>query len=444
MERRLHIRRLLVAPALALLVLPVTASQAQNGPLINFIGVLKMNGALLTPSGSGVYQLPSGTGFTLVIEGRPGSPHPVGTSTLAADPSLFPDLQVQVDHPLGDGSPAVCDDLLGGVAAITTPSFADTQQNAAAINDFACRFVDGMDRKMGRSVGDACTFSPVTGDPQFMVASSTVQFCAEIVPLIAFHAGDTLVSIRLRDTSGAVSAVSQFIVEVGPTPSPTSTPPPGSTVSPTRTATATTSTQTPSNTPTVTRTQTLTSTSTAPPTNTPSRTATLTLTPSSTQHPTSTSTPTHSSPPTPSQTITPVPTQSRTNAPTASPTQTATTGPTGTHTATPTPSKTPSPATTTSVTPTISPTVPATPTSTRTPKPCVGDCSNTRTVAITDIITLVNIALGTTQSSACPNGVPSGVEVNVAVIIQAVNNALNGCPTNSGASSPPTLESPLR
>ena len=62
------------------------------------------------------------------------------------------------------------------------------------------------------------------------------------------------------------------------------------------------------------------------------------------------------------------------------------------------------------------------------PPSCVGDCSGTATVAIDDLVTLVNIALGTAQPSACPNGgLPLGGEVDVAVIIQAVNNALNGC-----------------
>ncbi len=296
MEFKFQIQCLLVASVLVALVLPVTAARAQNGPFVNYIGVLNKNGAPLVPSGTNgggvaVYQLPGGSGFTLVIEGRPGSSHPVGTSTLAAGPSLFPDLQVQVDHPLGDGSPAVCDDLVGGVAAISTPSFADTQQNAAAINDFACRFVDGMQRKMGRTVDDACTFSPVTGDFQFKFLSSTVQFCAPIVPVIAFHAGDTLVSVRLRDTSGGVSAVSLFIIEVGPTPSPTptATPPPGGTSSPTRTATATAPIP-PTASATGTTTRTPTSTATLTPTPTPPPTKTASLTPTTTT-PTPTNTP---------------------------------------------------------------------------------------------------------------------------------------------------------
>ncbi len=369
MELKLQIQCLLVASVLVALVLPVTAARAQNGPFVNYIGVLNANGIPLVPSGTNgggvaVYQLPGGSGFTLVIEGRPGSSHPVGTSTLAADPSLFPDLQVQVDHPLGDGSPAVCDDLVGGVAAIPTPSFADTQQNAAAINDFSCRFVDGLHQKMGRTVDDACTFSPVTGDPQFMLASSTVQFCASIVPLIEFHAGDTLVSVRLRDTSGGVSAVSRFIVEAGsppPSPTPTATPPPGGASSPTRTATASA---------TVPATAFATVTTTRPATST----ATLTLAP--------TSTPTR----TPTSTIDATPTLTQSS------------------TATPTTSSTP------------------------TPKPCVGDCNDDDEVTVNELIQMVNIALGNATVATCRVGDANGDgEITVNEIVAGVNNALNGC-----------------
>jgi hypothetical protein len=39
----------------------------------------------------------------------------------------------------------------------------------------------------------------------------------------------------------------------------------------------------------------------------------------------------------------------------------------------------------------------------------------------------VNIALGGAPPSACPHGVPDGGAVNIALLIQAVNSALNGC-----------------
>ena len=60
--------------------------------------------------------------------------------------------------------------------------------------------------------------------------------------------------------------------------------------------------------------------------------------------------------------------------------------------------------------------------------PCAGDCDNSGDVTVNEIITLVNIALGNAQPSACSHGVPSGVTVDVALIIRAVNNALDGCP----------------
>ena len=80
----------------------------------------------------------------------------------------------------------------------------------------------------------------------------------------------------------------------------------------------------------------------------------------------------------------------------------------------------------------------ATATPTPTPIPCVGDCGGSHTVAVNDIITLVDIALGTAQPAACSKGgLPLGGKVNVAVIIQAVNNALTGlCGFCEGTAAP--------
>lgn len=62
------------------------------------------------------------------------------------------------------------------------------------------------------------------------------------------------------------------------------------------------------------------------------------------------------------------------------------------------------------------------------PAACVGDCSGTSTVAVNDLITLVNIALGDGQPSTCASGIPAGTNVDVSLIIQGVDNALLGCP----------------
>jgi len=48
-------------------------------------------------------------------------------------------------------------------------------------------------------------------------------------------------------------------------------------------------------------------------------------------------------------------------------------------------------------------------------------------VNVNELITMVNIDLGTADASACPNGIPSGGNVDIALLIQAVNNALNAC-----------------
>jgi hypothetical protein len=74
--------------------------------------------------------------------------------------------------------------------------------------------------------------------------------------------------------------------------------------------------------------------------------------------------------------------------------------------------------------PTLTPTPTGTPTTLPT---CAGDCNDDGTVTVDEILTLVNIALGNADATACPNGIPSGAQVDVALILTAVNNALHGC-----------------
>jgi predicted outer membrane repeat protein len=112
---------------------------------------------------------------------------------------------------------------------------------------------------------------------------------------------------------------------------------------------------------------------------------------------------------------TPTPTLTATPTATEMPTDTPTDTPTGTPTDTPIPTSTP----------TRTPTETAVPTPTVVP--CVGDCNGDGTVPVNEILTLVNIALGNADATACPNGIPSGAQVDVALILTAVNNALNGC-----------------
>jgi hypothetical protein len=93
---------------------------------------------------------------------------------------------------------------------------------------------------------------------------------------------------------------------------------------------------------------------------------------------------------------------------------------------TPTPTATPFP-------PAETPTPPAadtpTPPGSGSPVPCVGDCAGNRMVAVNELITGVNIALGNLSIASCPGFDGNGDEtVSISDLIAAVNNALNGCP----------------
>jgi hypothetical protein len=60
-------------------------------------------------------------------------------------------------------------------------------------------------------------------------------------------------------------------------------------------------------------------------------------------------------------------------------------------------------------------------------EPCTGDCDASGTVTVNELITMVNVALGNAQPTACPSGIPSGAGVDISLIIQAVNHALTSC-----------------
>lgn len=75
---------------------------------------------------------------------------------------------------------------------------------------------------------------------------------------------------------------------------------------------------------------------------------------------------------------------------------------------------------------------------------CVGDCNNDGMVAINELITGVNIALGSANVSACPSfDVNNNGMVAINELITAVNNALSSCPavntpTNTVPANTPT------
>ena len=93
-----------------------------------------------------------------------------------------------------------------------------------------------------------------------------------------------------------------------------------------------------------------------------------------------------------------------------------------------------------------SPTHPPAATHTAMPSACAGDCDGDNSVVITEIITLLNISLGTGSITACRAG-DHDHDTMIAIdeIIAAVNSALSGCPTPVPTVTPnatPTPTSP--
>jgi hypothetical protein len=198
-----------------------TATANARGPEITFFGVTRADDILLestgVENGVPVYEPAFGFAFSLVVEAKPGPTRArVGNASFIDGDS--PDLQVQVTRPLGDGSALVCDDmppLLGGVPAINPPSFENTAANADRLNDLGCRFIDGSGERVGRQCGES-TACVLGGDGIFACASAeaTIQFCGFIGQALTFPAGDTLVTVRVRDVQGNFGAARQLLVRV--------------------------------------------------------------------------------------------------------------------------------------------------------------------------------------------------------------------------------------
>jgi len=199
------------------------------GPLVTYFGLVHADGRLdprepvsFTPDGVPIYACRSllGFGFRIVVEGRPGSSGaPVGAVTFNSDPrdpSARPDIQIQANRDLGNGSTLVCDTggpaptpSPGGVPKIDPPSFAFVQEISDRLNDFGCRF------EAFRESDFSCTLA-VNGAASFVSPQSTMQFCALVSKdILTFPPGDTLLTVRLRDVQGNVGNEAKILVRVG-------------------------------------------------------------------------------------------------------------------------------------------------------------------------------------------------------------------------------------
>lgn len=203
------------------------APSCPSGPEVTYLGFARADGRPLAPDdydlqGRPVYRFAQGAGFFLVVEGRPGrSQAPVGIRAFAD--TGWPNLQMLVSRPLGDGNPTLCDTrrpLLGGVPATPDLEFTEQIRTLQAINDFGCRVDDGTGNPLGRNEPDlACTSFP-DGSDHFVSPHSTVQFCAIISSSWGFRPGQTVVKVRLQDEVGNVGWPREMVVEVAGPPPP--------------------------------------------------------------------------------------------------------------------------------------------------------------------------------------------------------------------------------
>jgi len=200
---------------------PSPTSAVPIGPIVSYFGLAGANDVAMMPTGSAggipIFEPAFGSGFSIVVEAARGvSNRTAGVSTYS--PGDVPDLQIQVTRQIGDGSPDVCDDIpgmLGGVPAISPPSFDRTMQNDDAINDLACRFLDGAGAKRSRQCGSAtaCLLMP-NGDFGCADSRSSSQYCAQISQNLEFPPGDTLVTVRVLDTSRNPGVPRQIIIRI--------------------------------------------------------------------------------------------------------------------------------------------------------------------------------------------------------------------------------------
>ncbi len=207
------------------------------GPIITFVGAARADGNPTKPTGKTADGTPVfvnhvGSGFILIVEAKAGfSNLEPGRSIFRydpEDPSKRPDLEIQVDRDLGDGSEVVCDarpPTFGGVPGIKPANFAETKKVTAAINDLSCRFETFIESEA------SCTNAP-NGDFSFIDKETDVQFCMVVARKWRFPEGDTTVSVRVRDRDGNPGPVSKFVLRRLPRPTraplaePTMTPTP--------------------------------------------------------------------------------------------------------------------------------------------------------------------------------------------------------------------------
>ncbi len=161
-----------------------------------------------------MFEVSDQAGFMLVIEAKPGqSGGQVGTFVPDRIPGqpFRPDLQVQANRPLGDGSAAVCDSdpqTGGGIPGFDPPDFGPQQVVTDALVDFACRYTPF-------NPGAPCTLN-ANGNESVLtqggLPSGSRQFCNIVSPLTGVPIGDTRLTLQVRDRNGNIGPQTAIIL----------------------------------------------------------------------------------------------------------------------------------------------------------------------------------------------------------------------------------------
>jgi hypothetical protein len=198
---------------------PTPTQTPLTGPIVSAFGIADGSGTFnapvdTDPQGRPIFVRQAPAAFVIYVEGRPGPSHlPVGSDRLASrpgDPTRQPDLQIESNNTLGNGSSAVCDNSypnVGGVPGIAPADFSPVQSVSDALNDWSCRF------KVFSATDFACT-QDNSGNFLFGSATSTVQFCTLVNDIMTFPTADTILTARLLDTAGNAGPAAQIVVRV--------------------------------------------------------------------------------------------------------------------------------------------------------------------------------------------------------------------------------------
>jgi len=198
------------------------------GPVVTFFGAARADGNTVEPTsvdknGIATYTSSVGSGFMIVVEAKPGESEAEVArrvfSYVPNDPKEQPDLQIETNRDMGNGSRDVCDrqrPKIGGIPGIKPANFSQTQAISDALNDFACRFETFIESD------SSCTMTK-NGDFSYVSKDSAVQFCMMIARAYQFPVGETLLTVRLRDVDGNVGPTKQMRI-LRPADSKTSAP----------------------------------------------------------------------------------------------------------------------------------------------------------------------------------------------------------------------------